>query len=157
VVGRPRRSHGRIDGITICGTDPLWPSGGGRGWPELPGRYNKRGDGHDRLRGPPPDPCGAGDHDTTTGVRHMAKSPKKPTTSKKAKPGKPSRKVEKAVEVEKLGAEEQKTYADNATDIDIALHRCLSHLGEFEPSEAQVVIKLLRPYYLKYGILKYHI
>jgi hypothetical protein len=84
----------------------------------------------------------------------MAKTPKKPAAGKsaKAKTQKPvTTKVKKAVGVEKLEAVEQEVYAANDKDIDIALHRCLGHFGKLQPSEVQVVIKLLKPYYLTYG------
>jgi len=88
----------------------------------------------------------------------MAKTPKKPAAAKPAKAntatpvGAATRKVKKAVEVEKLEAGEQGIYRAKAGDIDLALHRCLSHLGDLSPSEVNVAIKLLKPYYLKHGI-----
>ena len=84
----------------------------------------------------------------------MAKTPKKPAAAKSAdvKTHKPvTRTVNKAVGVEKLEAAERETYAAKEKDIDLALHRCLSHFGDLQPSEVQVVIKLLKPYYLKYA------
>jgi hypothetical protein len=93
----------------------------------------------------------------------MAKSPEKPAAAKPAKAkatgvntGKPvgpaTKKVRKAVGVEKLDAGEQEIYRADEKKIDLALHHCLSHFGGLQPSQVRVVSKLLNGYYQEYGI-----